>query len=171
MDLVMSYLWTLLIGLAGAGVGVALRFPAGALVGSTLAVALVNGFVDKIEIVSPPTQVRLVLQVGLGIIIGSRFTREAFFTLKDLWQPALLCAAIAISAGILSGLLVSRWLGVEQLSAFLGSAPGGLSDLSLIALDMGAQGSTVLVMHLVRLVCVILIVPWVVRFVVSLQSG
>lgn len=38
----MSYLWTVLIGLAGALIAVKLRLPAGALVGSMVAVGLVN---------------------------------------------------------------------------------------------------------------------------------
>ena len=170
MEGTLVYCSTLAIGSLGAAIGYALRLPAGVLVGAMLAVAIAN-MSGKAPIATPPSEVRLFLQVGLGILLGSRFTAEIGTSLKSLWQPALVCAAIAIGTSLLSALLVSRWLGVEKLTALLGSAPGGLSDMSLIALDMGAQGPTVLIMHLVRLVCVISIVPWIVRLVVETQPG
>ncbi|MEO0854296.1 MAG: AbrB family transcriptional regulator, partial [Cyanobacteria bacterium J06648_11] len=96
--------------------------------------------------------------------------RETFIAMRELWQPALMCAAIAISTGVLSGLAISKLLGMEPLTALLGTAPGGLSDISLIALDMGAQGSTVLIMHLTRLISVIAIVPWIVRAIARMGT-
>ncbi len=162
----MSYLWTLLIGLAGALIGVKLRLPAGALVGSMVAVGVVNVW-GKIPIPTPPAGIRFVMQLVLGTILGTKLTADTFLALKDLWRPALFCTVIAISTGVLSGYLISRWLGVERLTALLGTAPGGISDMSLIALDMGAQTSTVMVMHLARLISVIIVVPWVVRLLVQ----
>jgi uncharacterized membrane protein AbrB (regulator of aidB expression) len=44
-----------------------------------------------------------------------------------------------------------------------------MTDMSLIALDMGAQGPAVVVMHLTRLVAVIAIVPSLVRLL--MRSG
>lgn len=162
----MNYLWTLLIGLAGALIGVKLKIPAGALVGSMAAVGLVNAC-GTLPIPTIPSGVRFGLQMGLGIILGSRLTMDTFWALKDVWRPALLCTGIAIGTGVLSGIVISRWLGIERLTALLGTAPGGLSDMSMIALDMGAQSSTVMVMHLARLLSVIVVVPWVVRLVVN----
>lgn len=103
----------------------------------------------------------------LGILLGSKLTAETLLALKDLWRPALVCTVIAVSTGVLSGFLISRWLGIERLTAILGTAPGGISDMSLIALDMGAQASTVVVMHLARLISVIVVVPWVVRLLIQ----
>ncbi len=57
----MNYLWTLLIGLAGALIAVKLRLPAGALVGSMVAVGLVNVW-GAIPIPTPPAGIRFVMQ-------------------------------------------------------------------------------------------------------------
>jgi membrane AbrB-like protein len=162
----MSYLWTMLIGLAGALIGVKLRLPAGALVGSMVAVGLVNVW-GAIPIPAPPAGIRFAMQVVLGILLGTKLTADTLLALKDLWRPALLCTVIAVGTGVLSGYLISRWLGIERLTAILGTAPGGISDMSLIALDMGAQTSTVVVMHLARLISVVVVVPWVVRLLVQ----
>ncbi|MDX2271449.1 MAG: AbrB family transcriptional regulator [Cyanobacteriota bacterium] len=163
-----AYLWTIMIGLAGAWVGIQFKVPAGALVGSMLAVGLVNAC-GAIAVPNPPSQVRLIMQVVLGITLGSRLTAEVLVGMKDLWRPALLCTGIAVGTGVLSAYLISRWLGVERMTALLGTAPGGITDMSLIALDMGAQTSTVMVMHLARLISVIVVVPWIVRWLV--QAG
>ncbi|GAB4210268.1 MAG: AbrB family transcriptional regulator [Synechococcales cyanobacterium] len=165
MQLWINYAWTILIALAGAVVGLKLKVPAGALVGSMMAVGLVN-MCGTIPVPTPPASTRFALQVGLGIILGSRLTLDTVLGIRELWRPALLCTVIAIGTGVLSGVIISRWLGIERLTAILGTAPGGLSDMSLIALDMGAQGSTVMIMHLARLISVIVVVPWLVRWIV-----
>ncbi|MEN9219805.1 MAG: AbrB family transcriptional regulator [Thermostichales cyanobacterium GMQP_bins_62] len=166
MSVWINYAWTIVIALAGAIVALKLKIPAGALVGSMVAVGLVN-MCGTIAVPTPPPATRFVLQVGLGIILGSRLTLETVSGLRELWRPALICTVIAISTGVLSGVMISRWLGVERLTAILGTAPGGISDMSLIALDMGAQGTTVMVMHLARLISVIVVGPWLVRWIVQ----
>ncbi len=166
MSLLVNYVWTIGIALAGAIVALKLKIPAGALVGSMVAVGLVN-MCGTMTVPTPPAATRFVLQVGLGVILGSRLTLDTVAGMRELWRPALICTVIAIGTGVLSGVLISRWLGIERLTAILGTAPGGLTDMSLIALDMGAQGTTVMVMHLARLISVIVVVPWVVRWIVQ----
>ncbi|MEM6446031.1 MAG: AbrB family transcriptional regulator [Cyanobacteria bacterium J06642_2] len=165
----MNYLWTLAIALLGGFIGMKLRIPAGALVGAAFAVGSAN-VLGAFDLPPIPSQTRFVLQVGLGILLGATLDRETVVAMRELWRPALMCAAIAISTGVFSGLAISRLLGMEPLTALLGTAPGGLSDISLIALDMGAQGSTVLIMHLTRLISVIAIVPWIVRAIARMGA-
>lgn len=166
----MNYIWTLAIAFVGGFVGVKLRIPAGALVGAAIAVGGAS-VLQTYELPPIPSQTRFVLQVGLGILLGATLDRETVLAMRELWRPALMCAAIAVGTGVLSGLAISKLLGMEPLTALLGTAPGGLSDISLIALDMGAQGSTVLIMHLTRLISVIAIVPWIVRAIARMSAN
>lgn len=160
----MAYLWTVLLALGGALIGYTLHIPAGVLIGAMLAVGLIS-ISGKVRIPSIPSQVRSGLQLGLGILLGSQFTPETLATLTDLWQPACISAAIAISTGLVSAFVSYRWMGIEKITAFLGTAPGGLSDMSLIALDMEAQSNTVVLMHLARLISVVVLIPLLVRLV------
>ncbi|MDJ0717427.1 MAG: AbrB family transcriptional regulator [Prochloraceae cyanobacterium] len=168
--MLLSYVITILIGVAGALIGYVMGLPAGALVGSMLAVGLVNVF-GAVEIPRFPSEARFFLQLGLGLMLGSKLTIDTLYAAKELWRPALLCALIAIATGVLSGLLISHVLGVEPITAFFGTAPGGLSDMTLIALDMGAKANLVVVMHLIRLISVIVVVPWFIKIVVQPHSG
>jgi hypothetical protein len=153
-----NYVWTLLIALLGSLIAVKLKIPAGALVGSLVAVGTVNSL-GWLSVPQWPQGTRFCLQLGLGILLGSTITTDTFTTLRELWRPACMAAFITICSGVIAGCSISRILGMERLTALLGSAPGGMTDMSLIALDMGAQGPAVVVMHLTRLVAVIAIVP------------
>ncbi len=161
----MNYVWTLSVALLGSAIAVKFKVPAGALIGALIAVGGAN-CLQLFEVPAPPQGTKFILQMGLGILLGATITSDALANLRELWRPALFCTSITLFTGIASGLVISRWLGLEQLTALLASAPGGISDMSLIALDMGAQGPTVLVMHLSRMVGVILVVPLVVRLLV-----
>lgn len=161
----MNYIWTVFVALIGSAIAVKLKIPAGALVGALIAVGCVNCF-QLFEVPTPPQGTKFILQMGLGILLGATITSDALASLRDLWRPALFCTSITVFTGIVSGLAISRWLGLERLTALLASAPGGISDMSLIALDMGAQGPTVVVMHLTRMIGVIVVVPMVVRWIV-----
>ncbi|MEM9569200.1 MAG: AbrB family transcriptional regulator [Cyanobacteria bacterium P01_E01_bin.34] len=165
LAIVMNYIWTLCVALVGSAIAAKLKVPAGALVGALIAVGGVNAL-HLFDVPAPPQGTKFILQMGLGILLGATITSDALSNLRELWRPALFCTTITLSTGIVSGLVISRWLGLEQLTALLASAPGGISDMSLIALDMGAQGPTVLVMHLSRMVGVILVVPLVVRLLI-----
>lgn len=160
-----NYLVTLLIGLAGGLFAQQLRVPAGGLIGSLVAVSALN-LSGWFHVPNFPSNTKFVLQIGVGILLATSINRDVLFSLRDMWRPALTGAAIMVSTGIFSGLLISRWLGIEQLTALLGSAPGGISDMSLIAMDLGAQGSAVIIMHLTRLISVVVIVPLVIRFII-----
>jgi hypothetical protein len=161
----MNYVWTLLIGLVGGWMGVKFRLPAGALIGALIAVGSVNAL-QLIPIPTLPAECRFLLQVCLGIFLGTTVTGETVQALQELWRPALTGAAIMVVAGILSGLAISQWLGLERMTALLGSAPGGTSVMSLIALDMGVEGPVVAAMHLTRMLSVVLLIPLVVRVLV-----
>lgn len=162
----LGYLLTVLIGLGGAYLGLILKIPTGPLVGSMVAVGIANAS-GIVNISQLPPGLTFGLQLVLGITLGSRLNPESWVTLKSIWSPVLICTVITIGTGLISGLLLSHWLGMERLTALLSTAPGGISGMSLIALDLGAESSTVVIMHLARLISVILLVPLFVRWVVT----
>lgn len=166
----MRWLWFLALGLGGAWVGLKLKMPAGVLVGSMTAVGLGNGLSvvwGHLTLPPLPSWVGFALQLGLGMTLGSKLSPEMFAALKHLWQPVLISTTVAVLTGILSALCLSRWLGIEQLTALLSTAPGGISGMSLLALDLGAQTTTVVVMHLARLITVVVLVPFLVKILVQ----
>ncbi|MCP9927135.1 AbrB family transcriptional regulator [Cyanobium sp. CH-040] len=159
--------WTLLLfALAGTAGGVlALRtgLPAAPLAGALLAAGLVSA-TGRLEPAQWPLGTRTVLEIGIGTVIGTSITAAALVELRQLWRPALLITGTLILAGLAVALICSRLLGTEPVVALLGSAPGAISGMSLAGAEFGV-GAAVAVLHAVRLITVLIVLPLVLRLV------
>lgn len=153
-------LYTLIIAGIGGLIGIKLRMPAGAFVGAMLAVAAFNISTGKGHI---PTNFKLVAQMVVGGIIGLNFTLESVKGLKDLILPALVLIIGLTTFSILLGFIISKTTGIDLVTALFSSAPGGLSDMTIISEAYGADTPKVALLHLVRLITVITILPLVIK--------
>lgn len=154
---------TLAIAATGAGIALALRLPAGALIGPMLLGALLHatGFATM---ALPPQ----VLDAGYAIIgwyVGLRFTRE---TLRESLTalPGILVATllvIALCGAFAYGL--THILKVDFLTAFLATSPGGLDSVAIIAVGAKADVSFVLAVQTLRLFVVLVTGPLLAKWI------
>ena len=169
----MPTLATLLIyALAGTAMGLlALRtgIPAAPLAGALLGAGIVS-MSGKLEIAAWPSGTRTVLEIGIGVVIGTSLTRASLEQLQLLWKPALLITITLVMTGLVIGLWTSRLLGIDPVVALLGAAPGGISGMSLVGTEFGV-GAAVAALHAVRLITVLLVLPLVVKLLVPLGLG
>jgi membrane AbrB-like protein len=158
--------WTLLLyALAGTAGGLlALRtgIPAAPLAGALLGAALVS-VSGRLEIAQWPTGTRTALEIAIGTVIGTALTASAVAELQQLWKPALLITVTLVLTGVVVGLWCSRLLNINPVVALLGAAPGGISGMSLVGAEFGV-GAAVAVLHAVRLITVLLVLPLVVKW-------
>ncbi|SCY33459.1 AbrB family transcriptional regulator [Microvirga guangxiensis] len=146
--------WLLVTALSGAWIGRALRLPAHVLLGPMLVSAGVHifgwtQFKPAIEIVNAA-------QLVLGTAIGCRFagtaTREVVRILVlSLGSTILLLAITAIFA-----VGVSRVSAYGEIPLLLAYSPGGLAEMSLVALALGIEGAFVAAHHIIRVFLVML---------------
>ncbi|PTM53315.1 AbrB family transcriptional regulator [Desmospora activa] len=153
---------TLLCALLGGWLGHSLRIPAGPMIGSMVGVASVQliGF----PLGAFPSWLPIGLQICLGAMLGLKITRQTLVDLQSVWAPAIIVALLAVAFGVIVGWLISRVAGWDYLTSYFSAAPGGMSDLLLIASTTEADTSKVMTLHLVRLVTVILTVPLLVKW-------
>ena len=130
---------------------------AGALIGASI--LSISG---KVEAAAWPNGTRTILEIGIGIVIGTSLTKESLVELQTLWKPAILITFTLIITGLAIGLWTSRLLNVDIITTILGAAPGGISGMSLVGTEYGV-GAAVATLHAVRLVTVLLILPLVVK--------
>ena len=83
--------------------------------------------------------------------------------LQLLWKPALIITFTLLIAGVLVGVLVSKFLGGDKIVALLGAAPGGTIGMSLVGAEFGV-GAAVAALHAVRLITVLFLIPAIVNF-------
>ena len=151
-----------LAGVIGFFLGRALRLPAPTLLGPMIVSAAVHiaGWTDS----PPPQELVVVAQIVLGTIIGCRFVGSS---------PGLIGQAILISIGATLVMLTITLLfafGVHGLfrqsfeQVVLAYSPGGLAEMSLVALAMNADIAYVASHHLVRITFIVMVAPVVFRY-------
>ena len=139
----------------------ALRIPAAQLVGPlVLSAALhLSGLVSA----HPPGELVAAAQVVLGAAIGARFVGMEFRVMRRVMLLAALVAVamVLVAAGAAWGLASATDLSGSAL--FLALAPGGLAEMSLIALSFGSAAAFVSTHHVARIILIVIAGPLVFR--------
>ena len=140
--------------LAAAGVGYAvghvLRFPASIMTGPILASAIVHLMGWSAGV--PPSWAVGATQVVLGSALGARFVgMERGALTRALWL-AMQSVGVALILAFGFAWAVADLAGQPITAGFLAFAPGGLAEMSLIALSLKMGVVYVAVHHVVRIV-------------------
>ena len=142
---------------AGSLAGVALRLPAPTLMGPMLVSAALH--LAEVTRSAPPAELVILAQIVLGTILGCRFTgmrARAFLPAVGLSLGAtILMLGLAFGfASVLHGLT-----GLDPAQILLAYAPGGLTEMSLVALALQAEAAFVATHHVVRIMIVLVAAP------------
>ncbi|MEL6570167.1 MAG: AbrB family transcriptional regulator [Pseudomonadota bacterium] len=110
----------------------------------------------------PPSLLVIMAQLVMGTVIGCRFVGSTFQEIRgDLLLGMVASLSMLIAAVICAELLTLAGLPLAQ--AFLAFAPGGLTEMSLLALSMDQDPAYVSTIHLIRITLVIAAAPLVFR--------
>ena len=102
----------------------------------------------------------------MGTVIGRSITKNSLAQLVTLWHPALVITVNLRLTEIAVGLWKSALLGIDPIVALLGAAQGGISGMSLVGAEFGV-GPSVAVLHAIRLISVLIVLPIFVRLLES----
>jgi membrane AbrB-like protein len=155
--------WLLMIGcgVLGFAIARALRIPAYALVGPMVLSAIVHAL--GITHSRPPVWLVAAAQVVVGAMVGSRFDGAAASTVGKALILAAFATAVLLVLAALFGEAVEATLGIPFSAALLAFAPGGLAEMSLIALSLDIDAAYVSSHHIVRIFMIVLAAPFVFR--------
>lgn len=139
------------------GLGYLIRMPAGVMIVGIVLGALAQDLGGlQITLPMPVLAVSFML---IGWMIGLRFTRQTLaHALRAL--PAVLASILVLVAvcGVIAALMV--WLaGVDPLTAYLATSPGGADTVAIIASSSHVDVAYVMAMQLARFLAVMLIGP------------
>lgn len=141
-------------GLVGATVLVLLHIPAGGIVGAVAGSAMASG-VRGLR--PPPRAVRVVGMVLLGCAAGVRLDVQTLQTLLHLALPLVAAIGALLVLDLALAIVLHRRYGVDPVTALLACAPGGVSEISILAQDTNARTGIVIAVHVVRVVTVVLV--------------
>ncbi len=148
-----------LVGLAGGVLFTALGLPLAWLLGAMFATTIASLSGLPLEV---PGWLRWPVMVVLGVLIGASFTPDRLGNIA-LWVPsAALLLLYVPTVGLACLLYLQRTAGLGPVTAYFAAAPGGLSQMVLMAEDSGADVRTVALVHTVRVLLIVSTAPFLV---------
>jgi uncharacterized protein len=156
---------TATLAVIGGSVGLALRVPAGVLLGPLVLGAMLNVY-GWVHIELPP--VVLIASFALiGWNIGLRFTHDVLAAAARA-LPQCLVAIVLLMAfcGMLAGTLTALFH-VDPLTAYLATSPGGVDAAAIIAASTRVDTPFVMTLQTVRMIVLLLVGPYIARRIAS----
>jgi len=138
-----------------------IRLPAAQIMGPMLASSLAH--ITGLLHTAPPTELVIAAQIVMGGWLGARFIGTKMTDLRHLFGVALLLTSFLMVLALVGSYFAAKVTGIGWPTLVLAYAPGGLAEMSLTALALDLDASLVALHHLVRVVMVLLIGPYVFR--------
>tara|TARA_B100000085_G_scaffold118152_1_gene107609 strand:+ start:2096 stop:3178 length:1083 start_codon:yes stop_codon:yes gene_type:complete len=101
----------------------------------------------------------ILAQVAIGGAIGARLAQVQFRELYSYIADAVVSAVIMLVVYAISALFLNALFGLDLLKLWLAFVPGGLYEVTLLALLFGFDVAFVAVHHTIRIVFIILSLP------------
>lgn len=110
--------------------------------------------------------------VILGYAMGRPFTPETGYQIMQQLSLIVGLTLLTIAISLLNGYFIARFTKIGLATSLLGSTPGGLSQMAIVAEEIkGADPASVLLMQTVRMVTVVFVVPFLVLHGLADQVG
>ncbi|MDA0218669.1 MAG: AbrB family transcriptional regulator [Proteobacteria bacterium] len=145
----------------GSLVAVRLRLPAATLIGPMIVSAAIH--LTGLTASTPPLEAVAVAQVVLGTAIGCRFAGTRAVTLLHALLLAVGALVLLLAVAVFFALVVGWATGLDFDALLLAYAPGGLAEMSLIALAQDIDPAFVAAHHTLRIALVVLLAPLLFR--------
>lgn len=171
MNLVVAWETILLfsLGLAGWGLFSLLRLPVAPFLGTITVLTVLRAF--GADIPFSPYWLFPFLQVLFGIYIGSMITRKTLRDLKTMMLPAAIIILWAQSVVFLMGPLLAWLTDIDLFTAFLSFCMAGPAEMSIIAIDVGADVGFIIIVHMIRIIITLFAFPFILSKWMSKQDN
>ncbi|MGP9819510.1 AbrB family transcriptional regulator [Salinarimonas sp. NSM] len=144
--------WILVCGLVGTFLGHVLRLPAKVLLGPMLVSAAVH--VTGVSDFRPPVEIVAGAQVVLGVTIGARFLGTPPREILRILVLSVGSTVILLALTLAFASVVGRIMGLGTVPLILAYSPGGLAEMSLVAIAVQTEVAFVAAHHIIRIVLV-----------------
>ncbi len=147
-----------LLGVYGARL---LRIPAAFITGPMALSAIVH--LTGITASKPPSEMVALAQVVIGVAVGCRFAGVSPARVARTLLEALGSTTIMLAVTLVFALALEPLAATSFAALVLSFAPGGLAEMSLIALALGIDAAFVSTHHIMRIIMVVIAAPLLFR--------
>lgn len=161
----LQQLITAIIGVIGGYLGKISGFPAGTLAGSLILVILFqfNCMSAHLE-----RKYKKYVQIFAGALVGSSITKDTILHLYELIIPTIVLIVMYVLADFVLSYFMTKTKKIDYISAMFATAPGGASDMALVAGEIGSDSPKIAVLHMIRLISCYTIFPIWAKFLISI---
>lgn len=152
---------TLIFGGIGGFIATKLGIPVGGTLGAMIVVGVMRSI--GVPLKQAPHWLTIVAQVGLGGFLGTTFTIESAITLKGMFFSVFIFSIIIVMSGIVLGFVVHHIFGWDLATSLLACSAAGVTQMSVIALDMKADAITVGLIQAMRLALIVMLMPSIIK--------
>jgi uncharacterized protein len=163
-----GFIATLMIAGLGGALGVGLRIPAGTLLVPMIAGAVLEG--TGLVTITLPQWLLAISYALLGWSVGLGFTREILIHVSRVLPQVLLAVLTMIGVSGALALVLVHAAGIDPLTAYLATSPGGMDSVAIIGASSKADLSFVMALQTLRLVIVLFAGPPLARFITQRMS-
>ncbi|MDJ0568489.1 MAG: AbrB family transcriptional regulator [Pleurocapsa sp. MO_192.B19] len=167
------YLCLLILAIISAWLGVKiaskLRIPAAYFFGTLIVGIVFNYAIAYFPLINhfnftPPPAISVIGQTLLGITVGEAWSNRVDITSKNIIH-AFISVAMTIASGFIAATIATVFTSWDWLTCMLVTAPGGSTEMILVALALDHHPEIVTVAHSVRLMALNLSLPlWIFLF-------
>ena len=93
----------------------------------------------------------VLVQLNIGLYIGTKLEKERLLKLRSALPNLFLGNAAMIATSVGMAIFLSQAYGFSLITTFLAMAPGGIAEICLAGLSMGADVPQILTYQLFRL--------------------
>ena len=121
--------------------------------GQFLIPMILSGIVYNVELVGTPlpTPVVIIAQVVIGSAIGAQFRGMRLISMFRPAIAAIVATAIMLAVAVGFAQLFSPILNISEDALLLALAPGGLAEMSLIAISINSDTPFIATLHIFRI--------------------
>ena len=160
---------TLLIATIGAWIGIRLKLPAAPMIGALMLGAALN--IAGLVHFELPGWLLAASYAVVGWRIGLHFTRDIVRAAARALPRILLSIGLLIGFSAMLGMVLARVSGVDPITAYLATSPGGMDSVAIIAASTKVDVPYVMALQALRFFACVIAGPALARFVVGRRSG
>ena len=147
---------TAVIGVIGGLIGKATGLPAGTLSFAMISVILVHINSSKLHL---ELKYKRYVQVLSGTLIGLSISMDTVRSFGKIVLPALSLIFFYVAANYIISWAMAKTGKIDYISSMFASAPGGASDMALIATEIGGDSPKIALLQIIRLISCYTIYP------------
>lgn len=159
------YLILAVCGMTGAALGLYFKLPAGGILGALVCCGTLSLILNRRYTFNE--KLRTFAMIAMGIVLGRRMTPQMLAMLGDLLLPTAVTTVIMTTGCALLALLLRHNTGWDYVTCLVCSSPGGLSQVTIFADEIGMDAFIVSTFHTMRLMSIVIIYPWIVMPIVG----